>query len=113
MLEKIKAFFKNLFKTNKKLYIDTPKEVIEITNDLQNQKKIEFESQIEFKSKDEKVLQLQKDFQNVLINPEELSDEDFYALVKLYEKQIKATEESIQGYKKKIETMRVKLAMNN
>ena len=75
--------------------------------------KIEFESQIEFKNEDEKVLKLQKDFQELLINPEELSDEDFDALVKLYEKQIKVTKESIKGYKNKIEMMRAKLSENN
>ena len=59
------------------------------------------------------MLKLQKDFQDVLINPEELYDEDFDTLVKLYEKQIKVTKESIQGYKKKIEKMRAKLSENN
>ena len=77
MLEKIKEFFRNLFKINKQLYIEAPKEVIEVTNDLQDQKKLEFESQIVVKNEDERVLKLQKDFQNLLINPEELSDEDF------------------------------------
>ena len=113
MLEKIKEFFRNLFNKKKKLYIEETKEVTETINDSQDQMKIEFESQIEFKNEDEKVLKLQKDFQELLINPEELSDEDFDALVKLYEKQIKVTKESIKGYKNKIEMMRAKLSENN
>ena len=113
MLEKIKEFFRNLFNKNKKLYIEETKEVTETINDSQDQMKIEFESQIEFKNEDEKVLKVQKDFEDLLINPEELSDEDFDALVKLYEKQIKVTKESIKGYKNKIEMMRAKLSENN
>lgn len=113
MLEKIKEFFRKLFDRNKQQVIDEPKIIDNSTDKKQNQFKKDFETQVVFKNEEEKNLKLQRNFESGNLNVEELSEEEFKALVKLYEKQIKETEESIERYKSKIEKIKIQIAENN
>ena len=56
---------------------------------------------------------MQKDFKAGLIEEEDLSEEDFNLLSKLYESQIEKTKQSIQTYKNRIISVKSKLAQNN
>lgn len=113
MLEKIKKFFRDIFKTNKQQCIEAPKEMVEPLNDIQEEKNFDFKNQIVVPYKEERVLKLQKDFKIGLIKEEDLSEEDFDLLTKLYESQIKQTKESLQRYKSKIMSIKSKLVQNN
>lgn len=114
MIERIKEFFRNLFKTNNYKYIEAPKEQIEPINDMQKQKSFDFRSEIVVENEEEKrTLKLQKDFKSGLIEEENLSEEEFNSLSKLYEIQIQKTKESIQRYKNRIISAKTKLLQNN
>ena len=89
MLEIIKDFFRNLFKTNNQQYIEAPKEVIEPVSNIKLQRDSDFKNQIVVDNEEEKrILKLQKDFKAGLIQEEDLSEEDFILLTNLYENQI-------------------------
>lgn len=114
MLEKIKEFFRNIFGTNNQQYIEAPKEVIEPISNMQEQRNFEFKNQIAVANEEEeRILKLQKDLKAGLIEEEDLSEEDFVSLTKLYESQIEKTKQSIQRYKNRIVTIKSKLAQNN
>ena len=124
MIEKIKEFFKNLFKIRVQLYIEAPKEEIENINTIQKESKVvntikednssDFISRISVDTKEnDRALKLQKDFKAGLIEEEDLSEEDFNLLSELYENQIERTKQSIQKYKNKIITAKKELAKNS
>lgn len=114
MLEKIKEFFRNLFKINNQQYIEAPKEIIEPINNMQDKRNFDFKNQIVVENKEEeKILKLQKDLKARLIEEEDLSKEDFDSLTKLYESQIEKTKKSIQSYKSRIVAIKSELAHNN
>lgn len=114
MLEKIKEFFRNIFGTNSQQYIEAPKEEVESINNIQLQRNINFKDEIVVANEEEKrILKLQKDFKAGLIEEEDLSEEDFNLLSKLYESQIEKTRQSIQTYKNRIISAKSKLAQNN
>jgi len=113
MLEKIKEFFRNLFKTNNQQYIEAPKELIEPISNKQEQKSFDFKNQIVVANEEERILKLQKDLKAGLIEEEDLSEEDFDLLTKLYESQIEKTKQSIQRYKNRIVSIKSKLVQNN
>ncbi len=124
MIEKIKEFFKNLFKIRVQLYIEAPKEEIENINTIQKESKVvntikednssDFISRISVDTKEnDRALKLQKDFNAGLIEEEDLSEEDFNLLSELYENQIERTKQSIQKYKNKIITAKKELAQNS
>ena len=114
MLERIKEFFRNLFKTNNQQYIEAPKEVIEPISNRQEQKSFDFKNQIIVDNEEEDIiLKLQKDLKAGLIEEEDLSEEDFDSLTKLYESQIEKTKQSIQRYKNRIVSIKSKLVQNN
>lgn len=113
MLEKIKEFFRNIFGTNNQQYIEAPKEYVEPIN-IKSQRNINFKDEIVVANEEEKrILKLQKDFKSGLIEEEDLSEEDFNSLSKLYESQIEKTKQSIQTYKNRIISVKSKLAQNN
>lgn len=113
MLERIKKFFRNLFKTNNQQYIEAPKEVIEPISNKQEQKSFDFKNQIVVVNEEEqRILKLQKDLKAGLIEEEDLSEEDFDSLTKLYESQIEKTKQSIEKYKSRIISIKTKLAQN-
>lgn len=113
MLEKIKRFFRNLFQTSNQQYIEAPKEKEESINDIQMQRNSTFKSQIVVENEEEKrALKLQRDFKAGLIEEEELSEEEFNLLTKLYENQIEKTKQSIQRYKNRIISVKSKLVEN-
>lgn len=114
MLEKIKRFFRDLFKTSNQQYIEAPKEIEESVNNIQIQKSSTFKSQIVVENEEEKrISKLQKDFKAGLIEEEDLSEEEFNLLTNLYEKQIEKTKQSIQRYKNRIISVKSKLAKDN
>ena len=115
MLEKIKEFFRSIFKTNNQQYIEAPKEKVEsISSNMQEQKIFNFKNQIvSANEEDERILKLQKDLKAGLIEEEDLSEEDFDSLTKLYESQIEKTKQSIQRYKNTIVSINSRLAQNN
>ena len=113
MLEKIKEFFRNLFKKNNQQYIEAPKEVIEPIANIKKESSFDCKSKIVVNNEDERILKLQKDFKAGLIQEEDLSEEDFDKLTKLYEIQIEKTTQSIQRYKDKIISIKSKLVQNN
>lgn len=114
MLEKIKEFFRNIFGINNQLYIEAPKEDVEPINNIKLQRNINFKDEIVVNNEEEKrILKLQKDFKAGLIEEEDLSEEDFNSLSKLYENQIEKTKQSIQKYKNRIIAVKSKLAQNN
>ncbi len=114
MLERIKEFFRNLFKANNQQYIEAPKEVIEPVSNIKLKRDIDFKNQIVVDNEEEKrILKLQKDFKAGLIEEEDLSEEDFILLTNLYENQIEKTKQSIQRYKNRIISVKSKLAQNN
>ena len=97
MLEKIKEFFRNIFGINNKQYIEAPKEDVEPINNIKLQRNINFKDEIAVTNEEEKrILKLQRDFKAGLIEEEDLSEEDFNLLSKLYESQIEKTKQSIQ-----------------
>lgn len=111
MLEKIKEFFRNIFGINNQQYIEAPKEDVEPINNIKLQRNINFKDEIVVANEEEKrILKLQKDFKSGLIEEEDLSEEDFNSLSKLYESQIEKTKQSIQTYKNKIMSVKSKLA---
>lgn len=111
MLEKIKEFFRNIFGINNQRYIEAPKEKVEPINNMKLQRNINFKDEIAVADEEEKrILKLQKDFRAGLIEEEELSDEEFNLLSKLYESQIENTKQSIQTYKNRIMFVKSKLA---
>ncbi len=113
MLEKIKEFFRNIFGINNQQYIEAPKEYVEPINNIESQNNINFKDEIVIANEEEKrILKLQKDFKAGLIE-EDLSEEDFNLLSKLYESQIEKTKQSIQTYKNRIISVKSKLAQNN
>lgn len=82
-------------------------------NDV-TQRKIHFKNEIVVVNEEEKrILKLQQDFKAGLIEEENLSEEDFNLLSKLYESQIEKTKQSIQTYKNRIISVKSKLAQNN
>lgn len=114
MLEKIKEFFRNLFKTNSQQYIEAPKEVIEPISNKQEHKSFDFKKQMLVENEqEERILKLQRDFKAGLIEEEDLSEEELDSLIKLYESQIEKTKQSIQRYKSRIVSIKSKLAQNN
>ena len=114
MLEKIKEFFRNIFGINNKQYIEAPKEDVEPINNIKLQRNINFKDEIAVTNEEEKrILKLQRDFKAGLIEEEDLSEEDFNLLSKLYESQIEKTKQSIQTYKNRIIFVKSKLAKNN
>ncbi len=114
MLEKIKEFFRNIFGINNQQYIEAPKEYVEPINNIESQNNINFKDEIVIANEEEKrILKLQKDFKAGLIEEEDLSEEDFNLLSKLYESQIEKTKQSIQTYKNRIISVKSKLAQNN
>ena len=111
MLEKIKEFFRNIFGINNKQYIEAPKEDVEPINNIKLQRTINFKDEIAVTKEEEKrILKLQRDFKAGLIEEEDLSEEDFNLLSKLYESQIEKTKQSIQTYKNRIIFVKSKLA---
>lgn len=114
MLEEIKEFFRNIFGINKQQYIEATKEYVEPINNIKSQRNINFKDEIVVDKEEEKrILKLQKDFEAGLIEEEDLSEEDFNSLSKLYESQIEKTKQSIQIYKNRIISLKSKLAQNN
>lgn len=114
MIEKIKEFFRNLFKTNNQQYIEAPKEVIEPISNMQEKRGFDLKNQIVVANEEEeRILKLQKDLKAGLIEEEDLSEEDFDSLTKLYESQIEKTKQSIQRYKNRIVSIKSKLAHTN
>lgn len=114
MLEKIKEFFRKLFQTNNQQYLEAPKEEIQDINPMQIHKNSDLKAQIAVNNDEkERALKLQRDFKAGLIEEENLLEEDFEALTKLYENQIEETKESIQRYKNKIIAIKSKLVQNN
>ena len=111
MLEKIKEFFRNIIGINNKQYIEAPKEDVEPINNIKLQRNINFKDEIAVTNEEEKrILKLQRDFKAGLIEEEDLSEEDFNLLSKLYESQIEKTKQSIQTYKNRIIFVKSKLA---
>ena len=111
MLEKIKEYFRNIFGINNKQYIEAPKEDVEPINNIKLQRNINFKDEIAVTNEEEKrILKLQRDFKAGLIEEEDLSEEDFNLLSKLYESQIEKTKQSIQTYKNRIIFVKSKLA---
>ena len=111
MLEKIKEFFRNIFGINNKQYIEAPKEDVEPINNIKLQRNINFKDEIAVTNEEEKrILKLQRDFKAGLIEEEDLSEEDFNLLSKLYESQVEKTKQSIQTYKNRIIFVKSKLA---
>ena len=111
---KIKNFFRNLFKINNQQYIEAPKEVIEPISNMQEKRSFDFKNQIVVANEEEeRIIKLQKDLKAGLIEEEDLSEEDFDSLTKLYESQIEKTKQSIQRYKNRIVSIKSKLAQNN
>lgn len=88
-----------------------------VTNFLLNdvtQRNIYFKNEIVVVNEEEKrILKWQQDFKAGLIEEENLSEEDFNLLSKLYESQIEKTKQSIQTYKNRIISVKSKLAQNN
>ena len=114
MLEKLKKFFRNLFKIEDKRYLEAPKEIIEPVNNASVSNKNDFINQIIVdNSKNDRALKLQKDFKEGLIEEEDLSEEDFELLSNLYENQIESIKKSIQSYKDKIVSIKNQLVKNN
>lgn len=113
MLERIKEFFRKLFKINNQQYIEAPKEVKEPISNMQEKRSFDFKNQIVVANEEEeRILKLQKDLKAGLIEEEDLSEEDFDLLTKLYESQIEKTKQSIQSYKNRIVAIKSKLAQN-
>lgn len=111
MLEKIKEFFRNIFGINNQQYIEAPKEDVEPINNIKLQRNINFKDEIAVTNEEEKrILKLQRDFKAGLIEEEDLSEEDFNLLSKLYKSQIEKTKQSIQTYKNRIIFVKSKLA---
>lgn len=111
MLEKIKEFFRNIFGINNQQYIEAPKEDVEPINNIKLQRNINFKDEIAVTNEEEKrILKLQRNFKAGLIEEEDLSEEDFNLLSKLYKSQIEKTKQSIQTYKNRIIFVKSKLA---
>lgn len=111
MLNKIKEFFRKLFKVNNQQYIEAPKKEIQSINETNIQKKSDFKSQMLIvDEQEEKALSLQRNYKEGLIEEENLSEEDFDLLYSLYEKQIEKTKQSIERYKNRIIAVKSKLA---
>ena len=110
MIEKINKFFRNLFKMDTQQYIEPPKGEIGTENINREKKSFDFENQIVVADeKEEKILKLQKDLKEGLVEEEDLSEQDFELLTKLYESQIEKTKESIQRYKNRIVSIKSKM----
>lgn len=83
IFSKISNFFKNIFK--KKVNVELPQQV-EITEEkeIENTEIVEENNK---ENKEERLLELQNQFENNLIDISAISDEDLEALYSLYQKQ--------------------------
>lgn len=121
MIEKIKNFFRNLFKEKSINFIEAPKndafqsETIKSNDEKPHNNFNQFQKAIKVDAdvQEEKALKLQKDYKAGIIKEEDLSEEDFELLSNLYEKQIQHTKKSIENYRAKILNIQTKLAQNN
>lgn len=113
MLEKIKQFFKNIFGIKNQQYIEAPKEETVTAKNMEIEKNTNFKNQLIANEEENRVLKLQKDYKDGLIEEEDLSEEDFNTLSKLYQSQIEKTKKSIEMYKNKILSIKSKLPQNN
>lgn len=96
-------FLGKRLKKNTKKYINTPKK---------NQNEISTKNAIIKKSfiktikienqENDRILKLQQDFKAGKIKEEDISEEDFNLLSKLYEMQIEKTKQSIENYRNKV-----------
>lgn len=111
MLEKIKDFFRNLFKINNQQCLDAPKENIETVTNFNKIENNTFKNQLIADDKfSNEVIKLQKDYKSGIINEDDLTEEEFDNLSKLYYSQIKKTKESIENYKNKILKIKAQLS---
>ena len=96
-------FLGKRLKKNTKKYINTPKknknEISTNNAIIKNSfiKTIKIENQ-----ESDRILKLQQDFKAGKIKEEDISEEDFNLLSKLYEMQIEKTKQSIENYRNKV-----------
>ena len=99
MLRKIKDFFVNLFNFGKNI----PKALNEAVDPEKRQEKKNLREQLAQENEEKKrIAKLQQDFHEGKIKEEDLSEDDFNTLVKLYEEQIEKTKQEIEECKERI-----------
>lgn len=113
MIEKIKNFFRKIFRMKKLQYIEAPREEKNLLNQQEKQSVADFRNQIILDNKEKNILELQQKIKSGIIQEEDLTEEEFLGLTKLYESQIEKTKQTIQMYKDRIIAAKSKIAQNN
>lgn len=105
IIKKIKSFFRKIF--NRFKYQENKKEIVYETNN--------FKDEIAIKQDKEKlrILKIQEDYKNGLIEEEDISKEDYQKLLDLYDEQNKKINEEIERDKIEIKNMLEKLKKHN
>lgn len=98
ILKKIKLFFNKIFNKNRK--IETT------TNNIQPKNNF---NMIDELHKENKIMKIQRDYENGKITENELSENDRQELLNLYEKQIVNLEENIATYNKILNVYKEKI----
>lgn len=98
ILKKIKLFFNRIFNKNRK--IETT------TNNIQPKNNF---NMIDELHKENKIMKIQRDYENGKITENELSENDRQELLNLYEKQIVNLEENIATYNKILNVYKEKI----
>ncbi len=113
--QKIKLFFRNLFRKNEVIQelVQEPFAEKIIENKEENKKDFVYETKIEQDEKRLVTLKLQKDYEAGLIKEEDMTLEQVSNLESLYKEQITKLRNDYAYYKKKIINIRKKLATNN
>ena len=104
IIEKIRKFFTKIFHKSKYKDNNFTEQEISYTNN-------NFKEQIVIKEDEEKLrlLKLQKDYENELIEEEDISPEDYQKLLDLYDEQNKKISEEIERDRIEIKNMLQKL----
>lgn len=110
MFEKLKSFFKKIFGIND-LKLLEDKKIIEKEEIKKENEKEEFLNSIIIVPNEQKeeAIKLQKQYQQGILDEEELTDKQYIALSNLYHSQIDSLKQEITEYKQKIESLKQKL----
>lgn len=109
MLNKIKEFFRNLFKGYSYKCLEETKEQ-KVSKDTKNEFDLSSQVAEDIEAKD-RIQVLYQDFSDGKIKEEDLSQNERKILIKYYLEKINETKQSINTYKEKIEIIKSK--MNN
>lgn len=107
--EKSNIFQKIIMYLKKRIYNKTETEKLNKVNDTKSDKTNNSLNSLDELRIENKLLKLQKDYENGIIKEEEIEENEKKDLLKLYEKQIKSLEIDINNYEKILDDYKTKI----